>query len=375
MENFLKIKKINLYLIRMRLNEPFETSFGRIWDKHSLIVEVISDDGVSGWGEIVSGEGPWYSYETFEISILIFRKYIAPLILKMDRIKASETVNILERIRGYNMTKAGLEMAIWDLAAKTLDIPLSKYIGGIRNKILSGVSIGIKENVKELIETIDKRLSEGYRRIKIKIKPKWDIAVLREIRHTFPEIALQVDGNGAYNPRTHCHLLKKLDEFNLLMIEQPFAYHDLIDHAILSRKIRTPICLDESIVYLSDLRAAIQLNSLEILNVKPGRVGGYSNSIKMITLCELLDIGCWIGGMLETGIGRGHLVSLASLPGINHYNDISASNRYWEEDIVSPEWKLNLDSTISVPNSPGIGVEVLRDKLEEKLEKKWSFGL
>ncbi|MCD6562402.1 MAG: o-succinylbenzoate synthase [Thermoproteales archaeon] len=373
MEKSLRINKIKLYLIKLRLQRPFETSFGEIWDKHALLVEIINDDNISGWGEIVSGEGPWYSYETFEVSILIFKKYIAPLILKNDKINSRNTFELLSRIRGYNMTKAGIEMAIWDLEAKLNNLSLSKFIGGNKNRIKSGVSIGIKKSVNDLINTIDYRIKEGYGRIKIKIKPGWDINVLKKVRDVFPDIALQVDGNGAYTLRQHLDLLRKIDKFNLLMIEQPLAYNDIFDHSILSRKINTPICLDESIKNISDLKTAIMIGGLEILNIKPGRIGGYSQSLKMIKISKFFQIGCWIGGMLETGIGRGHLIALASLPEINYFNDISASNRYWEEDIIEPEWKLNSDSTINVPNKPGIGVNVILDRIEQKTEKVFVF--
>ncbi len=373
MENFIRIKKIKLYLVKLKLKYPFKTSFGEIWDKHSILVEVVNDDNVSGWGEIVSGEGPWYSYETYEVSMLIFRKYIAPLILKREKLSTKNIISILSRIRGYNMTKAGIEMALWDLEAKIENVSLSKYIGGKRDKIYSGVSIGIKQNIDELIEMIDNRVKEGYSRIKIKIKPGWDIEILKQVRESFPKINLQVDGNGAYTLRRHLDIFLKMDEFNLLMIEQPLSYDDLLDHSILSRKISTPICLDESIKTINDLKTGIKIESLEILNIKPGRVGGYKNSIEMIKLSKHFQIGCWIGGMLETGVGRGHLVALASLSEINYYNDVSASNRYWEEDIVEPEWKLNKDSTINVPSKPGIGVNVLREKIEEKSEKVLVF--
>ncbi len=366
------VKKVTLFKVKIPLKEEFTTSFGTTRYKEAVIVKIEEKGGEVGWGEVPAGSGPWYSYETVDTALIIIRRFIIPQILKSD-IDIDDYMNVVKHIRGHNMAKAGVEMALWDLKAKLQSLPLWKVIGGRRAKIVSGVSIGIKRSVNELLKTIGRHLDEGYQRIKVKIKPGWDINIVDAIRREYPDILLQVDANAAYTLRD-INILRKLDDYNLLMIEQPLDYNDLVYHAILQKFIKTPICLDESIKYPEDVVRAYMLGSCLIVNLKPARVGGISNSLRIHELCYQLGLGLWIGGMLETGIGRGFLVALASLPYVNYPNDISASNRYFKQDIVEPEWTLNRDGTISVPNRSGIGVEVIEERLEKYTEHKLVFG-
>jgi len=367
----MRIERAELRLIELRLAEPFETSFGRETNKKAIIVALYSD-GAIGWGECVAGEGPWYSYETVETAWLVLKEFLIPRILQRE-VKGPQALwEMLSPVRGHNMAKAALEMAAWDLEAKLKGTPLAALLGGDRERIESGISIGIKESIPELLEEIERRLDEGYRRIKLKIKPGWDLQVLEQVRGRFPQIKLQVDANAAYTLDDR-PLLRELDRFELLLIEQPLAYDDLADHATLQRELRTPLCLDESIFSLNAAKAALALQSCRIINIKPGRVGGLAQSIAIHDECRAKLVPVWCGGMLETGIGRAHNVALASLPGFTLPNDISASRRYFERDIIEPEFLLNEDGTISVPQGPGIGVEILEDRLEEVTIQAVSF--
>ena len=362
------IEEVELRLINMKLVSPFETSFGRETERKTIIVKMVSD-GLKGYGECVAMDGPWYSYETIETAWIILQKYMIPMILGKEINQPSELIKLLGRVRGHNMTRAALEEAFWDLYAKFQGKPLSKLLGGVKDKIESGVSIGIQKNVQQLLKAIDNYLSEGYRRIKLKIKPSWDIEVLREVRKHYPDIPLMVDANAAYTIEDARHL-KKLDEFNLLMIEQPLSYDDLVNHAKLQSVLKTPICLDESIKTVSDARAALKLRSCKIINIKVGRVGGLLKAKEIHDLCQENNIPVWCGGMLETGIGRAINVAIASLPNFKLPNDISASQRYYHEDIIDPPFELNPDGTITVPKKPGIGIEVIEERLNKRTIKK-----
>lgn len=365
----MKIKRIVLYHVVMKLKSPFETSFGKSILRHGVLVQVFDYEGNDGWGEVVADEGPWYSYETVETAIYIVRDFF-PMFLKDAEIShPSEVTNLLKRIRGHNMAKAGVEEAIWDLYAKINNEPLYKVLGGVRDRIVSGVSIGIQESLDKLVNVVGSYLELGYRRIKIKIKPGWDVNAVEAVRKEYPDIMFQVDANAAYK-LSDAEIFKRLDNYNLLMIEQPLEWNDLVDHAELAKMIKTPICLDESIKDYHDAESALKLNSCKIINIKPGRVGGLEITRKISNLCLQNNRGAWIGGMLETGIGRGILVASATLPGITYPSDISASDRYYEEEIVEPPWVLNPDGTISVRNKPGIGVEVLDEKIKKKYSKK-----
>jgi O-succinylbenzoate synthase len=358
----MRLERAELRLIELRLVQPFETSFGREEKRPALIVALYSE-GAVGWGECVASSGPWYSSETVTTAWHVLEEFLLPRVLRQELAGPAALWERLRPIRGHNMAKAALEMAFWDLWAKLEEVPLARLLGGVRERIESGVSIGIQESIPRLLQEIEQRLAEGYRRIKLKIKPGWDLKVLEQVRAQFPEIRLQVDANAAYTI-ADLPLLRQLDRFGLLMVEQPFAYDDLVDHAALQRELATPICLDESIPSLNAARAALELGSCKVINIKPGRVGGLSQAVAIHDYCRERGVPVWCGGMLETGIGRAHNVALASLPGFSLPNDISASKRYWEHDIIEPEFELNEDGTISVPKGPGIGVEVLQARLE-----------
>ncbi|MCE4602911.1 MAG: o-succinylbenzoate synthase [Desulfurococcales archaeon] len=357
------VKRVILYEVWVRLRRRFETSFGATRERPAILVRVLGDDGEEGWGEVVAGEGPWYSYETYETAIHILRDYLIPL---MSRRRAYTPVDFIEAtrvVRGHNMAKAGLEHALWDLEARRRRIPLWRLLGGVRDRVESGVSVGIQPSIDDLIETVSHHLDEGYRRIKIKIKPGWDVEPVKAIRRELGDIPLQVDANAAYS-LSDIQTFRDLDDHNLLMIEQPLHYEDLLDHAELSRRIRTPICLDESITSPRRALEAHKLDSAQVINVKPGRVGGHLESLRIHRIWyEEAGRPLWIGGMLETGIGRGHLVALATLPGVGYPNDISGSSRYYESDIVEPEWVVE-NGYIRAPERPGIGVEPLLDEIE-----------
>lgn len=368
----MEVRSIELLHLEMQLVEPFETSFGSTDTRRVLLVRVEERGGEEGWGEVVAGEGPWYSYETYEIAVHIIKHYLAPWILAAGDVRASDAYRLMSRVRGHNMAKAGLEMALWDLEARLEGKPLYKYLGGVKRRIPAGVSIGIKKSVEDLLRVVSHRVEEGYVRVKLKIKPGWDVDIVQRVRDEFPDVPLQVDANAAYTLRD-LQVMLKLDELGLLMIEQPLHYEDLADHAVLARKLRTPICLDESIRGLHDAKAAYLLEAAEIINLKPSRVGGYGPSLSIHDFCSLTGLGLWVGGMLESGVGRGHLVALATLPQMTYPNDISASSRYWERDIVEPPWELKA-GCLEAPERPGIGVEIDEEALKRYLRKRERVG-
>ncbi len=363
----MKIDSVELRQLRMPLVSAFETSGWREEEKTCIIV-TLKGDSKSGFGECAVSQGPWYSYETLTSAWHVLEDYIVPLVLGKVFRKPSEIVRALAGIRGHNIAKASVEMALWDLLAKGESVPLSKMLGGTSHSIVSGVSIGIQKTREQLVDMAEKFLEQGYRRIKIKIKPGRDVDLVMAIREELPDTPLMVDGNGAYDPK-ESGSLARLDPFELLMIEQPFAWDDMVEHARLQRMIRTPVCLDESVASLSDLESALALESCRVLNIKPARVGGLTVSKMIHDVCLGRRMPVWCGGLLETGVGRAHNVALASLPGFVMPNDISASNRYFKEDIVEPEFRLKPDGTIDVPSRPGIGVEVLEERLEECSER------
>ena len=359
----MKIERIELRTIEMELIAPFETSFGR-FHKRPIILVKLFDDGVVGWGECVAGEGPWYSYETAGTAWHILREFAIPMILHQPLDHPSAVWERLRPIRGHNMAKAALEMAAWDLWARQQGVSLSKALGGTRTEVASGVSIGLQKTDERLLDVIADFLAQGYQRIKLKIKPGRDVAMVRAVRERFPEVPLQVDANSAYT-LDDAPQLQALDDFNLLLIEQPLGYDDIVDHAKLQAALKTPICLDESIHSPDDARHALDLGSCRVINIKPGRVGGFTQSIAIHDLCQAREIPVWCGGMLESGVGRAHNVALASLPNFRLPGDISASDRYWHADIVDPPFTLQANGTIRVPDGPGIGVQVLEDRLSD----------
>jgi O-succinylbenzoate synthase len=354
----------------MKLKVPFETSFGKTINRHGILVKIEDASGYIGWGETPVEDGPWYSYETIETTLYIYKEYLIPKLIKLRNLEhPKEFMEAVEGIRGYRMAKAGIEMTLWDLKAKLMGKPLYKLLGGVRNYIVSGVSIGIIGDEVALLKSISSFLDEGYKRIKIKIKPGWDIYPVKLIRREFDDVPLQVDANAAYT-LDHINIFKELDSYDLLMIEQPLSYEDLYDHAVLQSQIKTPICLDESIKNLHEAKTALKLGSCKVINVKPARVGGLYESKLIHDYSMEKGIPIWIGGMLETGIGRGHLVAMATLPNVKYPNDISGSSRYWEEDIVEPPWVIRKDGTIELSEKPGIGVEVIEDRLSKYLRRK-----
>jgi O-succinylbenzoate synthase len=369
----MRIERIELRHIKMILVSPFVTSMGTEYDEEHIIVRVDAE-GVIGWGESVAEGTPFYSYETVQTAMHILNDFLIPSVLGKNLANVDEAIACYAKVRGHMMAKAGLEAALWDAFAKAQNISLSKMLGGVRNKVDVGVSIGIQSSVPELIKKVEGYLAEGYKRIKIKISPGYDIQFVEAIRKEFPDILLQVDANSAYTLE-HIDLFRRMDKYNLLLIEQPLGYEDIYDHSKLQRELKTPICLDESIHSLDDTRAAIELDSCRIINIKPGRVGGFTESKLIHDYCASKNIPVWCGGMLESGIGRAGNVALASLHNFTLPGDISASKRYYKEDIVEPEFSVNPDGTMDVPVKPGIGVEVNMKMLEKvtvnRLEHKF----
>lgn len=358
----MKIDKITLREIRMRLVTPFETSFGRVTDRRILLVEVEAD-GVSGWGECVAGEGPFYAPETVETAWHITRDFLWPLLKGQELATATDVWPALDRVRGHNMAKGAVEAAVWDAEAKQKGIPLWKLLGGARREIACGVSIGIKETLEDLVATVERELAAGYQRIKVKIKPGHDVAPVERLRTQFPRIRLMVDANSAYRIEGWSHL-KRLEAYYLMMIEQPLGWDDIFSHAELQRKLETPICLDECIHTVEHARAAIDLGACRIINVKLGRVGGFTPGKQIHDLCLARQIPVWCGGMLESGIGRAHNIALSTLENFSLPGDVTASRRYWVEDVIEPEVTVTPQGTIEVPDGPGIGYQPRIDRIE-----------
>ena len=358
----IKIKQVILRHLQMELKSPFATSFGTFRNKEFILVEAIDEDGVSGWGESVAFSFPWYNEETVKTNWHMLEDFLLPLLFQAPVAHPQELQQRFSAIRKNQMAKAAIEGAVWDLFAKKRQLPLHKVLGGMKSSIEVGVSIGIQKNVDELLRVIDRYVQEGYRRIKIKIKPGWDVDVVREVRRRFPDIPLMADANSAYSLQD-IDRLKALDEFQLMMIEQPLAADDLVDHATLQRQICTPICLDESIHSVEDVRKAIQLGSCQIVNIKIGRVGGLTEAKRIHDLCQANGIPVWCGGMLEAGVGRAHNIAMTTLENFTMPGDTAASSHYWEKDIIVPEVVVH-DGTIAVPEAPGIGYEVDRRQVD-----------
>ena len=359
----IRLDRITLREIKMPLVHFFETSFGRTTERRIVLVEV-SSDGVSGWGEVTAGENPFYNEEWNESSWLIVRDYVAPRVLHHEFESASDVGARSAHIRGHLMAQGGLEVAVWDLEARQLGKPLYQHIGGgARREIPCGVSIGIQDSVPQLLQKIETELAAGYRRIKMKIKPGWDVDVVRQVRHRFPDILLMADANSAYTladaPRLKC-----LDEFNLMMIEQPLAHDEIIDHAKLQAQLRTPICLDECIRSAHQAEQAIAMDAGRIINIKLGRVGGFAQAKRVHDVAQAAGIPVWCGGMLESGIGRAHNIALATLPNFTLPGDVSASKRYWSRDIIQPPVEVTPHGTIAVRDEPGFGYQLDRDFLD-----------
>jgi O-succinylbenzoate synthase len=362
------IDKIEIRHLALPLVHPFETSFGREDTRQTILVTVYSEDYV-GWGEAATSEGPWYEYETVETCWHVLRDFLAPCVVHQEIAAPEDAARLMAPVRGHNLAKMGLEAAIWDLLGQAAGQSVSQLLGGTRRQVAVGVSIGVQESVPALLERIASFWAQGYSRVKIKIRPGWDVDVVRQVRDQFPALPLMADANSAYT-LADTEQMAALDDFDLMMIEQPLAYDDLVDHAELQRQLRTPICLDESVPCLAAARAALALGSGRIINIKPGRVGGLTVAREIHDLCRERNIPVWCGGMLETGVGRAHNVALASLPGFTLPGDISASARYFHQDIVDPPFEVNSDGTMDVPAGPGIGVTVRRDIVDELTQRQ-----
>src|SRR4030081_3395755 len=359
----MRIREITLQEVRMRLVAPFETSMDRTEVRRILLVQA-NVDGVIGWGECVAGETPYYSPETADTAWLMLREFLWPMIKGKDFSSAREVWDLFARVRGHNMAKASLEAAGWDAEDRQKVLQLSKLIGGVREEIACGVSIGIKESLDDLAAAVQKELAAGYQRIKIKIKPGKDLEPVRRLRQDFPRIKLMVDANSAYTMDDWA-LLKQLEGFYLMMIEQPLGWDDLYSHVELQKKLQTPICLDECIHSLEQAEAAIALGACKIINIKMGRVGGYTVAKKIHDLCQAKQVPVWCGGMLESGIGRAHNIAISTLPNFTLPGDVTASKRYWHEDIIEPEVRVSAQGTIRVPTGPGIGYQPRLGSIEK----------
>jgi O-succinylbenzoate synthase len=364
----MKIEAITLREIQMPLVHFFETSFGRVYSRRILLITVHSE-GIDGWGECVAAEDPFYSSEWIESAWPTVKHYLAPAILLRNLECARECGVLFSRIRGHRMAKAALENALWDAEAKQKRQPLWKLLGGTRREIACGVSIGIQDSVEQLLDKIKTELAAGYRRIKVKVKPGWDVNVLERIRARWPEITLSCDANSAYTLDQIEHL-RSFDQFNLLMIEQPLWDDDIYYHARLQKELRTAICLDESIVHARTAAIAIETGACRIINIKVGRVGGFSEARKIHDICQAQKIPVWCGGMLESGIGRAHNIALSTLENFRLPGDVSASKRYWEEDIVDPEVTVSAQGTIAISDEPGTGYRVKQDLIEKLMVRK-----
>ncbi|HEX8367317.1 MAG TPA: o-succinylbenzoate synthase [Pyrinomonadaceae bacterium] len=360
----MKIKSIELIEINLPLVHFFETSFGRTYERRIILTRLRDESGAEGWGEVTCGETPSYNEEWTDAAWVTLEKILAPMTIGRQVESASEIWNVLKKVRGHRMAKAAIETACWDLEAKKRDVPLWQHLGGTNREIACGVSIGIQDSIEQLFEKIQTELDAGYRRIKIKIAPHWDYEIIRRVREKFGDILLMGDANSAYS-LADVRLFKRMDAFNLMMFEQPLAHDDMLDHAKLQREIKTPVCLDESVKSPEDARKAIEIGAGKIVNVKLGRVGGHSQAKSVEEICRNANIQIWCGGMLESGIGRAHNIAMSTLAGFTLPGDVSASKRYWHEDIIEPEVEVTENGTIIAPAAPGIGFAVNRGRIDK----------
>ncbi len=364
----MRIDAIILREVEIPLLRAFETSFGVTRNRRILLAEIHSE-GLVGWGECTAGEHPYFSAESTDGAWTVITQELGPMLAAESPQHGGECPRIFRLVRGNRMAKAALENAIWDLEAQREGLPLFRLIGGVQETIACGVSLGIHSSIPELLATVERELAAGYQRIKLKIKPGWDVDVLERVRHRWPEISLSVDANSAYKLRDADHLVK-FDAFDLLMIEQPLWYDDFYYHSILQKRLETPICLDESIRNRRDVLAATEMESCKIINIKLGRVGGFSEAIAVHNAAQERGIPVWCGGMLESGIGRAHNIALSTLENFTLPGDVSASARYWAEDIIEPEVTVSAQGEITVPDTPGRGYEVRTDLVERLTVRK-----
>jgi len=358
-----KIERLELRLLKLPLVHFFETSFGRAYDKTFILV-MLDGGHVRSYGECVADVDPYYSAETNETAWHIITDFIAPRVIGVDFDHPRDVFPALKAIRGHIMAKAAVEMAAWDLFARQRNEPLNRVLGGGRERIASGVSIGIQDSLDDLAAKVERELAAGYRRIKIKIKPGWDVDAVRTVRERFGSIPLMVDANAAYTLADADHLAR-LDAFDLMMIEQPLDYEDVADHAALQKRLKTPICLDESIKSVRIAEAAIAAGACRIINIKPGRIGGFRESIRLHDLCAAHGVPVWHGGMLESGIGRAANIHLSTLPNFSLPGDVAASKRYFNPDLIEPPIEVASDGTIGVPQAPGLGVSIVDERIEK----------
>jgi O-succinylbenzoate synthase len=369
----MKVERITLRQICMPLIDFFETSFGRTTERHIILVEA-QGEGVSGWGEVTAGENPFYNEEWTASAWMILRDYAAPRVVGRELDGAADVYPLTAHIRGHNMARGGLETAVWDLAARLDGVPLWKKIGGgARREIPCGVSIGIQDTVERLLEKIKRELAAGYQRIKIKIKPGWDVDVVRRVRERFPRIKLMADANSAYT-LADADRLRQLDDYYLMMIEQPLSHDDIVDHAELQRRLQTPICLDECIRTAHHAEQAIRLGACGIINIKLGRVAGFIEAKRVHDVAQAAGIPVWCGGMLEAGVGRAHNVALATLPNFVLPGDVSASQRYWKRDIIQPAVEITPRGTIAIRDEPGFGYALDHDYIRAITVREESIG-
>lgn len=365
----MRIEKVELRRLRLPLVRPFETSFGRVDDRTFLLV-IVHGDGERGWGECVAEAAPYYSGETAGTAWHIIRDFLVPELLRVDLAGASDVWRRIARVRGNQMAKAGIEMAAWDLDAKQRGEPLWKLLGGDGRPVASGVSIGIQRSLEELEARVDAELADGYQRVKIKIKPGWDVEPARRLRERHPSLQLMVDANAAYT-LDHADHLARLDDLSLMMIEQPLEYDDVGKHAALQQRLGTPVCLDESIHSVGIAEDALERHACRIINIKPGRMGGHLQSKALHDLCASNGVPVWHGGMLESGIGRAHNLHLSTLPNFTLPGDVAASRRYFVPDLIEPGIEVRRDGTIEVPQRPGIGVAIDEDRVNAATEEYW----
>jgi o-succinylbenzoate synthase len=358
-----KVEKITLYKLRMPLVAAFETSFGRITHRECILI-ALQAGGLTGWGECVADRDPGYAYETTGTAWHVLQDFILPMLLEQEVKEPAQIQTLSQKIRGHAMAKAGIEMALWDWFGKAKQASLAAMLGAARPRVPVGVSVGLQESPDQLVHVVEQYLGQGYGRIKIKIKPGRDLGDASAVREAFPHILLQVDANSAYTLES-AQPLVALDHLNLLLIEQPLAEDDLWDHHKLQANFATPICLDESILSARHARQAIEMGACKIINIKPGRVGGLSEAVAIHDDCLENKTPVWCGGMLETGVGRASNLALSALPGFKLPGDISATNRYYAEDITNEQFELNPDSTIDVPQGPGLGVSINEKALEK----------
>jgi O-succinylbenzoate synthase len=356
-----RIEQVELHHIELPLVHPFETSFGRETTRPCVLVAVRAA-GFTGWGECVAGAGPWYSYETVETAWHVLCDFLVPMVLGKEIASPADVEAGFRRVRGHPMARAALEAAVWDLLAQVQGVSLAVSLGGRKNRVPVGVSLGIEPSLERLLEEVRQQVDEGYGRVKLKIKPGWDVEIVRAVRERWPDLPLQVDANAAYT-LAQAAIFQELDQFALLLIEQPLHHDDIVDHARLQAQLQTPLCLDESIHSPAHARWALEIDACRVINIKVGRVGGLTAARRIHDLCAERGIPVWCGGMLETNVGRAANVALATLPNFTLPGDVSASARYYEEDIAGPDFLLDEDSTLTVPCGPGLGVRVDPDRL------------